>query len=148
MEKRIFQSKDYREFTFFEGNRVVDPKRVKILMESIQTHGLLNPIVVTQNKEIIDGQHRFESLRNLEMPVAYHIHHVDRDKLLDLVRNINSVSKNWSNHDIAIAYSMHSPNKVSYQRYLEIAELGINHSSIIEACGYLDNNNETVFRSN
>ena len=148
MERRIFQSKNYNEFSFFEGNRVVDPKRVKQIMDSIQTHGLINPIVVTQNKEIIDGQNRFESLKNLDMPVVYHIHHVDRDKLLDLVRNINSVQKNWNNRDIAIAYSMHSPNKVSYQRYLDIAELGINHSSIIEACGYLANNSESVFRSN
>lgn len=148
MERKIFQSKDYNEFAFFEGNRVVDPKRVKQLMESIQTHGLINPIVVTQNKEIIDGQHRFESLKNLELPVIYHIHHVDRDKLLELVRNINSVQKNWSNHDIAVAYSMHSPNKQSYLRYLDMESLGINHASIIEASGYLANNSETVFRNN
>jgi hypothetical protein len=146
MEKRIFSTNNYSEFTFFEGNRMVDNSRVKQLMESIKSNGLINPIVVTQNLEIIDGQHRTEALKNLGLPILYHIHNVDRDKLLDLVRNINSVQKNWSNYDIARAYALHSPNKIHYQRYLNLVELGITHASAIEACGYLtaaDPNNPT-----
>jgi len=146
MEKKIFSSKEYSEFTFFEGNRIVDNNRVKQLMESIKTNGLINPIVVSQNLEIIDGQHRTEALKNLGLPIIYHIHQVERDKLLDLVRNINSVQKNWSNYDIARAYALSSPNYIHYVRYLDLYELGINHASIIESCGYLtaaDPNNPT-----
>ncbi len=137
MEKRIFSTKQYENFSFFEGNRVVDPHRIKQLMESIKINGLINPLVVSQNLEIIDGQHRYEALKNLQMGIDYHIHNVDRSKLISLVRDINSVQQNWKNLDIARAYAIHSPNKIHYQRYLALVGLGINHSAALEACGYL-----------
>ena len=77
MENKIMQTTDYDEFTFFHGNRSIDEKRLKVLMESIKTYGLINPIVVNQKKEIIDGQHRYQSCRNLSIPVRYNVYKVD-----------------------------------------------------------------------
>lgn len=139
MEKKIFSTNQYKNFTLFEGNRLIDQNRIKQLMESIRHNGLINPIVVSQNLQIIDGQHRYQALKNLEMNVDYHIHNIDTNKLIDLVKNINSVQKNWSNFDIARAYSTYSPNKISYQRYLALIGLSITHSAALEACGYLCN---------
>jgi len=137
MEKKIFSTTQYDNFTFFEGNRSVDQNRIKQLMESIKINGLINPLVVSQNLEIIDGQHRYAALKILQMPIDYHIHNVDRGQLISLVRDINSVQKNWTNYDIANAYSVHSPNKIHYKRYMDLVDLGINHSAALEACGYL-----------
>ena len=98
MEKKIFSTTQYDNFTFFEGNRSVDQNRIKQLMESIKINGLINPLVVSQNLEIIDGQHRYAALKILQMPIDYHIHNVDRGQLISLVRDINSVQKNWTNY--------------------------------------------------
>ncbi|MGM0431795.1 MAG: ParB N-terminal domain-containing protein [Spirochaetota bacterium] len=35
------------------------------LMESIRTHGLLNPIVISEKKELIAGERRLESVKRL-----------------------------------------------------------------------------------
>jgi ParB family transcriptional regulator, chromosome partitioning protein len=46
------------------------------LMESIKTHGLLNPIVVNERKELIAGERRLESIRRLSWPtIEVHVIH-------------------------------------------------------------------------
>ncbi|MBL7005465.1 MAG: ParB N-terminal domain-containing protein [Spirochaetia bacterium] len=46
------------------------------LMESIKTHGLLNPIVVNERKELIAGERRLESIRRLGWPtIEVHVIH-------------------------------------------------------------------------
>ncbi len=46
------------------------------LMESIKTHGLLNPIVVNERKELIAGERRLESIRKLGWPtIEVHVIH-------------------------------------------------------------------------
>ena len=145
MENKIMQTTDYDEFTFFHGNRSIDEKRLKVLMESIKTYGLINPIVVNQKKEIIDGQHRYQSCRTLSIPVRYNVYKVDSSQLLELIRNINSVQKNWNNDDIANAFAVHSPNSKYYKRYIQLRELGITHSSVIECTNYLGEDNGLAF---
>ncbi len=50
------------------------------LMESINTHGLMNPIVVNEKKELIAGERRLESVRRLGwITVEVHVVHVDSD---------------------------------------------------------------------
>lgn len=146
MEK-ILTSTNYDDFSFFKGNREVAAIRVKELSESIKKHGLINPIVVNHNKEIIDGQHRFQSCKTLSIPVRYTIHDIDGSKLLDLVRDINSVQKNWTNLDIGRAYTLHSANRKDYQRYLELYELKVPHSLILE-CAIFLNTTEKVDAKN
>ncbi len=50
------------------------------LMESIKTHGLLNPIVINEKKELIAGERRLESIRRLGWPtIEVHILHAPSD---------------------------------------------------------------------
>ena len=46
-----------------DGNSQIKSSKVSKMIDSIKTFGLINPIVVNQNKEIIDGQNRFEVVR-------------------------------------------------------------------------------------
>lgn len=50
------------------------------LMESIKLHGLLNPVVVNEKKELIAGERRLESIRRLGWPtIEVHVIHAPSD---------------------------------------------------------------------
>ncbi|MCF7943615.1 MAG: ParB N-terminal domain-containing protein [Spirochaetia bacterium] len=50
------------------------------LMESIKTHGLMNPIVVNEKKELIAGERRLESVRRLGWTtIEVHVIHAPSD---------------------------------------------------------------------
>jgi ParB family chromosome partitioning protein len=50
------------------------------LMESIKTHGLLNPIVVNEQKELVAGERRLESVKRLGWStVEVHVVHIKND---------------------------------------------------------------------
>ena len=143
-QDQIYTTSDYQEFIFFDGNAKIKASKVSKIIDSIKKYGLINPIVVNQNKEIIDGQHRFESCKALKLPIKYFVKDVKKTNLVELVRDINSVQKNWTNKDIGYAYSVHSDNKEHYKKYLELIELGVSHSTVLEACSYLSDGEEKI----
>jgi len=73
MKKKYFlgETKEYDIFKFLASNRDIQDKKVKKFVESIKRQGLQIPIIVNENKFIVDGQHRFIALRILKMPVPY-----------------------------------------------------------------------------
>ena len=80
----------YEMFHFIEGNRSIDHEdRIE---KSIRTSGLLvQPILVNQNMEVIEGQNRYQACKNLGLPIYY----VIQDGIgLDEVKSLNSASKN------------------------------------------------------
>ena len=52
--------------------------KVSKMIDSIKTFGLVNPIVVDQYKQIIDGQNRFECCKTLNIPIRYSVFHVEK----------------------------------------------------------------------
>jgi len=67
-----YQTSDYDRFTRLEGNRPVLDKRVTKIKTSINKHGyIFNPIVVNEKFQIIDGQGRYEALKQLGLPIDY-----------------------------------------------------------------------------
>lgn len=67
---QIYQTTDYSKFKKLKGNR--DPKTAKKIVNSINEVGfVLDPILVNEKMEIIDGQNRFEALMQLDLPVVY-----------------------------------------------------------------------------
>ena len=68
----VYQTRDYSKFMRLEGNREVVSKRVVKITKSIQQNGyILNPIVVNEKMQVIDGQGRLEALKGLKMPIDY-----------------------------------------------------------------------------
>ncbi|MCF7934402.1 MAG: ParB N-terminal domain-containing protein [Spirochaetia bacterium] len=50
------------------------------LMDSIKTHGLMNPIVVNERKELIAGERRLESVKRLGWTtIEVHVVHLSSD---------------------------------------------------------------------
>ena len=83
----------------------------------------------------------------LGIPIRYIIRHTDNDTLVDMVRDINSVQKNWNNTDIVFAVSFRSANTEYYKKYLKLIDLGVSHSTVLEACTYLASGEEHIRNS-
>lgn len=70
--KEIKSTTNYEMFKKLEGNRATTVARINKIKKSIMTVGYItSPILVNENMEIIDGQGRFEALKELRLPVEY-----------------------------------------------------------------------------
>lgn len=54
------------EIKINSNRRAIDKQKVKELSESIKEIGLINPITITENKELIAGVHRIEAVKMLD----------------------------------------------------------------------------------
>ena len=68
---QVNQTTDYSKFKTLKGNRSVNKLHVKRLQKSFKQSYLLSPIIVNQNYEIIDGQHRFNAAKAENLPVNF-----------------------------------------------------------------------------
>lgn len=136
-QDQIYASKNYDQFKLIDGNREIKSSKVNKLLDEIKMWGQVAPIIVDLFMKVIDGQHRLECCKILNIPVRYVVYEVKKTKLLELIRSINSVQSNWNNTDIAQAFVVADKNKEHYQRYLELISLGVSHSTVVEACSYL-----------
>jgi hypothetical protein len=100
---KVYTTINYDQFKTIPGNRGINPAHVKSLVESITQKNLMQfaPIIVNENHEVIDGQHRLEAARQTGIPIEYVIAH-DTD-LLD-VQLLNANSKRWSTTDYLESY--------------------------------------------
>lgn len=72
MKKEIYVTSNYEMFKRLKGNRDVDIKRVEKIKKSINDVGYVtSPILINEKNEIIDGQGRYEALKELGMPIEY-----------------------------------------------------------------------------
>ena len=126
-------------FKFIDGNRKIESSKIKHIGESIKKYGQMNPIIIERNDYIIEGQHRYLTCEALGIPVRYTISDIDLPykELVALIRDINSVQTTWKNKDIGYAFSLYAKSSESYKKYLELVDMGVSHSTIIEACGML-----------
>lgn len=101
--KEIQMTKDYSLFKFIDGNRALDYKHINHLKQSIGRWDLtqLNPIIVNDEFEIVDWQHRFYALKQMGKPIYYIIWDWLNAETAQL---INSASKTWCLKDYLKSY--------------------------------------------
>ena len=98
---KIYEEEDYSKFHILEGNRDINHSRK--IYESIMEHGFFNvPILINENFEIIDGQGRFEALRQLGYPIRFV---VEEGAGLDACRILNIQQTNWKPIDYIKSYA-------------------------------------------
>lgn len=69
---QVFSTSDYSQFRRLIGNRPVDEAHVLSIINSIQKNGLMDTIIFcTKDLEIVDGQHRYEAMKRLSLPITY-----------------------------------------------------------------------------
>lgn len=100
----IIKTLSYDRYKFNSLQRVMKPKHVKELMESMKVHGFLpnKPISVNEKNEILDGHHRFEAARSLGYPILIQV-----CKGLTEVSIIeaNQLQDNWDKKDFTNLYA-------------------------------------------
>lgn len=95
----IYLASEYDQFKLVKGNRQVSPN--KKLEESILEKGVLRPIAVTSNMEIIDGQHRYTIAKKYNIPLPYY---VSVSKNIDDIIDLNNASHKWTVEDYINKY--------------------------------------------
>ena len=100
-DDRILKTYDYNMFKHMKGNREVNQGHVKKIIKSMKEKYMAHPILVNNNMEIIDGQHRFAAAKELELPVSYQI--IKGGNIQD-VQRLNTTSKKWGRADYLNMY--------------------------------------------
>lgn len=119
-KRSLLTTKDYEKFKTMGGNRTVNKTHVKELQRLMIDNGNLTaqfPIIVSADYEIIDGQHRFEALKNLGWEIGYTI---QDGATINMVRAINLGNRNWNWRDMAESYS--SLGNAEYTWFLKFVE--------------------------
>jgi len=92
---------DYNIFIRHDGNRVINQANLSRLIKSMNKKTLINPIIVNENMQVIDGEHRLLALQHLNQPIYYI---VLEGYGLSEMQILNSVGKNWTNDDFMDSY--------------------------------------------
>jgi hypothetical protein len=99
---QIHSTCDLNIFKILEGNRNINLGHVERLVKSIQENGFLKmPIIVNDDFEVIDGQHRLMAARKTNSMI-YYIKEKSYDLNTAIVLNRNS--SNWSIADYIKSY--------------------------------------------
>jgi hypothetical protein len=95
----VGKTKDYDMFEFLDTNRQPNSRMIKKLEDSIKKNGVQIPIIVNKEKQIVDGQHRFWALKNLEYYIPYIVSHTWKNDRHTI--EINNTGKSWNAMDYA-----------------------------------------------
>lgn len=126
----IIKSSNYDQFDTITGNRKIYSNNVNKLIKSIQEKNMLeeNPIIVSMGK-IIDGQHRLEAAKKLNIPY-YYVEHEGAN--LEDIRRLNSNSKPWSLDDYLNSYAdLNDENYILLKEFLEKYKLPLTVSIML-----------------
>jgi hypothetical protein len=114
-------------FKTLEGNRELNKLHVARLKKSFSDNYLFTPILVNSNMEIIDGQHRIEAAKGLNLPIRF-------IKLngygLREIQIYNSNMKNWKKEDYLNGYcDLKYPEYLKFRNFMRrFPEFGISSS--------------------
>lgn len=108
---------EYSSIKHYAFNREINQANLKKIIQSIKKEGLKQPIAVTSDGYIYDGQHRFMALRELGLPLWLYINHnaTAEDMLL-----VNRVRKDHSIRDLVWYYA--NRGDVTMQKLLELQD--------------------------
>lgn len=108
----VLETSNYNLFKSLKGNRLVSLPHVAKLKKSMTSKYLVSPIIVNEKMQIIDGQHRFASAKQLKLPIRYI---VVEGYGLEEVQTLNQNTANWKNIDFLNAYC-----DLGYEEYLKV----------------------------
>lgn len=140
MENNVIQqTTDYSQFKIISTNRDAKAGHVEKLKEGFAKFGNLTkvqPILVNEKFEIIDGQHRFLATEQLGEPVYYTM---QPGLGIAEARSMNILHRSWTTDDYAQSYARAGDR--NYIRYLAIKEdFGFSHSVVLRYIGGVEKN--------
>ena len=107
-EFQVWVTNDYGLFKNLNGNRDIAFARVDKIAKSIKNIGYRpQPILVNGNMEIIDGQGRFQALKNMGLPILYII---DKNAGIKECISMNIYQEKWNVMDYVKSYAEQGNN--------------------------------------
>jgi len=114
---QVHTTTDYFLFKSIEGNRNKNLLHINRLKKSMSENYLFTIIIVNEKYEIIDGQHRFDVIQELKLPLNYV---VCKGYGLTEVHILNQNSKTWNADDYLDGYCrLKYPNYLKYSEFKE-----------------------------
>lgn len=101
---KVYFTTDYTIFKAIKGNRLLNEKKIKKIIADIKSgFDMLRyyPIVVDENMNVIDGQHRLYISRKLKQNVYYII---SKKITLNEIAKVNSNTEKWKADDFINCY--------------------------------------------
>lgn len=97
----IHTTYDYNNFKYIKFNRPISPKNLSKLIELNKERDRFHlfPIVIDQDYNIIDGQHRYEACKQLNKPIHYLIDRSEEDKW-KAITEVNTAGKKHNAEDL------------------------------------------------
>lgn len=132
---QVHTTTDYSKFKPIDGNRNKNLLHINRLKKSMAKNYLFTIIIVNENFEIIDGQHRFDVIQELQLPLNYII---CKGYGLNEVHILNQNSKTWNADDYLTGYC-----QLGYEHYLEYAKFKKRFDFGNNVCMILLSNNDS-----
>lgn len=99
----VYKTYDLSIFKPITGNRVPNLQHIRRLVDSIKMRGMkCNPILINENYEVIDGQHRLAAAKECKTFIYYIM--IEGYNLSD-VQTLNLNQKNWTRKDFMDGYA-------------------------------------------
>lgn len=109
---------DYNKFSYVKINRDINRKYVAKLKNSMKEKGYVGPgILVNENLEILDGQHRFISCQELGIPVKYI---VKTGYSIEEIAALNMNGHNWNVNTFIDSYV--KSDKEDYKFFKDVTQ--------------------------
>lgn len=142
---QVHTTTDYFLFKPIDGNRNKNVLHLKRLKQSMEQNYLFTVIIVNENYEIIDGQHRFEIIRELELPLHYI---VCKGYGLNEVHVLNQNSKNWQADDYLQGYcDLNYPEYIAFRNFCNKHKLNTSSAMLLLNSGNRSKNATQIFNS-
>lgn len=141
----VLSTKNYDMFSFLRGNRLVDRANVDEIKASMQEEQLVIPIVVNENFQIIDGQHRFIAAKELGLPIYYIVN--EAYGISQILRCNQKGSKKWTNDDFLYQHC-----ELGNENYIEFRNLcqlySVSTSDMMKIFCKVDGEKTNIFKEN
>ena len=119
---QVHTTTDYFFFKSIDGNRNKNLLHINRIKESMSRNYLFTAIIVNEKHEIIDGQHRFDVIQELKLPLNYI---VCTGYGINEVHILNQNSKTWNSDDYLDGYcNLGYPDYLKYKEFKDTYELG------------------------
>ena len=105
----IFETTDYDKFSFSKMNRECDYKHVERLKKEMQERFIRTAISVNDQYVILEGQHRYEAIKGLGLPLTYTI--INPEDSESFIISMNTNTKNWKNDEYLNFYAKKEKTK-------------------------------------
>jgi len=135
----VHKTSEYDMFKDIFGNRKITKSHITNIKQSFSEKQIEAPIIVNEKYEVIEGQHRFRSCKQLNLPIYYIM--LEGLELED-VQRLNANSKNWNLSDHCHSFCVRGFKEYIIYRDFK-AEFGFNENETIAMLEGVSDKNKT-----